>query len=102
MRPFILPMYLSASFLETSLRFLGFVESLVDDKQILAGRLPVARRVAVHAPSKAEFTRPEVLFSALYFPPARTFFSKPSDGFEKACSGPQQSQGGRSPFIENP
>jgi hypothetical protein len=42
------------------------------------------------------------LFSALYFPPARTFFSKPSDGFEKACSGPQQSQGGRSPFIENP
>jgi hypothetical protein len=74
MRPFILPMYLSASFLENSLRFLGFVESLVDEKQILAGRLPVARRAAVHAPSKAEFKRPEVLFSALYFPPSRTFF----------------------------
>ncbi len=28
------------------------------------------------------------------------FFPKPSDGFEKACRGPQQSQGGRSPFIE--
>jgi hypothetical protein len=73
MRSFILPMYLSASFLENS-RFLAFVESFVDEKQILAGRLPVAGRVAVHAPSKAEFKRPEVLFSALYFPSSRTFF----------------------------